>query len=113
MRVGITKQGKREAIAEPLYQVIGKITNTGNLTATDVYVTATFYDAAGRMATFQLTNTFPSEIPPGQSADFIVETLPTVHALMGDYGNWTSTKSIASANVTVHSTEYLSMIAPP
>lgn len=115
LKIGITKQGLRErgVGSEPLYQIIGNVTNMGNLTATSIIVTATFYDATGRMVDFDFTDTVPSGIPPGQSADFIIETLPSVETLMGDYGNRTSTWTIASANLTAHSLEYLSMMAPP
>jgi hypothetical protein len=106
LKVGVGKHGMVESgIGIPLYQVIGNVTNTGNLPAESVDVIATFYDAAGNFVDFDATVTSPSTIPAGQSADFIIVTL------VGDYGNWTAEmQSIASVNATAESSEYLEIM---
>ena len=108
LKVGVGKHGMVERGVElPLYQVIGNVTNTGNLPAESVDVIATFYDAAGNIVDFDATVTSPSTIPAGQSADFIIVTL------VGDYGNWTAEmQSIASVNATAESSEYLAIMVP-
>jgi hypothetical protein len=109
LKVGVGKYGmvERGVVGLPLYQVIGNVTNTGNLPAESVDVIATFYDAAGNIVDFDATVTSPSTIPAGQSADFIIVTL------VGDYGNWTAEiQSIASVNATAESSEYLAMMVP-
>jgi hypothetical protein len=108
LKVGVGKHGMVESgIGLPLYQVIGNVTNTGNLPAESVDVIATFYDVAGNIVDFDATVTSPSTIPPGQSADFIIVTL------VGDYGNWTAEiQSIASVNATAESSEYLAIMVP-
>jgi hypothetical protein len=108
LKVGVGKHGMVErGIGLPLYQVIGNVTNTGNLPAESVDVIATFYDAAGNIVDFDATVTSPSTIPAGQSADFIIVTL------VGDYGNWTAEmQSIASVNATAESSEYLAIMVP-
>lgn len=80
----------------------------GNLTATSVYVTATFYDAVGKMVGFEYASTSPDTIPAGQTADFIID------AVVGNDGNETSeTQSIASISVRAKSNEYLSPLESP
>lgn len=108
LKVGVGKHGMVErGVGLPLYQVIGNVTNTGNLPAESVDVIATFYDAAGNIVDFDATVTSPSTIPAGQSADFIIVTL------VGDYGNWTAEmQSIASVNATAESSEYLAIMVP-
>ena len=108
LKVGVGKHGMVESgIGIPLYQVIGNVTNTGNLPAESVDVIATFYDAAGNIVDFDATVTSPSTIPAGQSADFIIVTL------VGDYGNWTAEmQSIASVNATAEGSEYLAIMVP-
>ena len=108
LKVGVGKHGMVErGVGLPLYQVIGNVTNTGNLPAESVDVIATFYDAAGNFVDFDATVTSPSTIPAGQSADFIIVTL------VGDYGNWTTEmQSIASVNATAESSEYLAIMVP-
>lgn len=108
LKVGVGKHGMVErGVGLPLYQVIGNVTNTGNLPAESVDVIATFYDAAGNIVDFDATVTSPSTIPAGQSADFIIVTL------VGDYGNWTAEmQSIASVNATAESSEYLEIMVP-
>lgn len=108
LKVGVGKHGIVErGVGLPLYQVIGNVTNTGNLPAESVDVIATFYDAAGNIVDFDATVTSPSTIPAGQSADFIIVTL------VGDYGNWTAEmQSIASVNATAESSEYLEIMVP-
>src|SRR5688500_791773 len=108
LKVGVGKHGMVESgIGIPLYQVIGNVTNTGNLPADSVDVIATFYDAAGNFVDFDASVTSPSTIPAGQSADFNIVTL------VGDYGNWTAEiQSIASVNATAESSEYLAIMVP-
>ena len=108
LKVGVGKHGMVErGVGLPLYQVIGNVTNTGNLPAESVDVIATFYDAAGNIVDFDATVTSPSTIPAGQSADFIIVTL------VGDYGNWTAEmQSIASVNATAEGSEYLAIMVP-
>jgi hypothetical protein len=108
LKVEVGKYGMVEReIGLPLFQVIGNVTNTGNLPAESVDVIATFYDAAGNFVDFDATITSPSTIPAGQSADFTVVTL------VGDYGNWTAEiQNIASVNATAESSEYLAIMVP-
>jgi hypothetical protein len=108
LKVVLDKHGMVESgIGLPLYQVIGNVTNTGNLPAESVDVIATFYDAAGNIVDFDATVTSPSTIPAGQSAYFTIVTL------VGDYGNWTAEiQSIASVNATAESSEYLAIMVP-
>jgi hypothetical protein len=108
LKVEVGKYGMVEReIGLPLFQVIGNVTNTGNLPAESVDVIATFYDAAGNFVDFDATITSPSTIPAGQSADFTIVTL------VGDYGNWTAEiQNIASVNATAESSEYLAIMVP-
>src|ERR671910_210111 len=108
LKVGVGEYGMIEReVGLPLFQVIGNVTNTGNLPAESVDVIATFYDAAGNFVDFDATITSPSTIPAGQSADFMIVTL------VGDYGNWTAEiQSIASVNATAESSEYLAIMVP-
>jgi hypothetical protein len=94
-----------EHVAGIAYEIVGNVTNMGNRT-TYVSVIATFYDAAGKIIEYKGVGTFPAEIPPGESGDFIFEEP------LGAYGNWTETNLVASFNVNVESTEYLSVIEP-
>jgi hypothetical protein len=108
LKVGVGKHGMVErGLGLPLYQVIGNVTNTGNLPAESVDVIATFYDAVGNIVDFDATVTSPSTIPAGQSADFTIVTL------VGNYGNWTAEiQRIASVNATAESSEYLAIMVP-
>jgi hypothetical protein len=108
LKVEVGEYGMVEReVGLPLFQVIGNVTNTGNLPAQSVDVIATFYDAAGNFVDFDATVTSPSTIPVGQSADFMIVTL------VGDYGNWTGEiQSIASVNATAESSEYLAIMVP-
>ncbi len=108
LKVVLDKHGMVErGVGLPLYQVIGNVTNTGNLPAESVDVIATFYDAACNIVDFVDTVTSPSTIPAGQSADFTIVTL------VGNYGNWTAEiQSIASVNATAESSEYLAIMVP-
>jgi hypothetical protein len=108
LKVEVGKYGMVErGVGLPLFQVIGNVTNTGNLPAQSVDVIATFYDAAGNFVDFDATITSPSTIPAGQSADFTIVTL------VGDYGNWTAEiQNITSVNATAESSEYLAIMVP-
>jgi hypothetical protein len=96
-----------------MYEVIGNVANMGNLTATSVLLDVTFYDAAGKVLNYDSTGVSPKTIPPRQSADFIIETPLVVYTPISDYSNDTAeTHTIASANVTAKSREYLSILEP-
>lgn len=109
LRVEITSQNMTEqAPSGPQYKVIGRVINTGSEPATDTSVLATFYDSTGKMIDYESISTVsPSTIPPGQSADFII------NASVGNYSNRTAeTQSIASVDVIALSSEYLSILEP-
>jgi tetratricopeptide (TPR) repeat protein len=97
-----------EHVAGIVYEIVGTVTNMGNRPTTYVSVIATFYDAAGKIIDFKGVGTFPAEIPPGVTAEFIFEEP------LGSSGNWTAeTNSVASFNVNVESAEYLSVMESP
>lgn len=106
LKVVVDKHGMVESrVGLPLYQVIGNVTNTGNIPAQSVVVIATFYDAAGNFVDFDATVTSPSTIPAGHSVDFTIVTL------VGDYGNWAAEiQRIVSVNATAESSEYLAIM---
>ena len=108
LKVAVDTHGIIESgIGLPLFQVTGNVTNTGNVSAQNVYAIASFYDAAGNFVDFDATVTSPSTIPAGQSANFTIVTL------VGDYGNWTAEiQRIASVNATAESSEYLAIMVP-
>ena len=110
LKVEIGDHGVVEAqsVAGIAYKIVGNVTNMSNRPSTYVSVIATFYDAAGKIIDYKIGRTFPAEIPPGVTAEFIFEDA------LGAYGNWTAaTNSVVSFNVTAESTEYLSVMEPP
>jgi hypothetical protein len=108
LRVEIVSQSLEQAPFGPQYKILGKVINTGSEPSTSTSVLATFYDSAGKIIDYEESLTVsPSTIPPGQSADFIIE------ASVGNYSDRTAEmQSIASVDVIALSTNYLTILEP-
>jgi plastocyanin len=102
LEVEVVEQGTRDRpYGGPLYQIIGKVTNTGNHSTTGVQVIATFYNETGKVIGVETIGVSPTVVQAGQSADFIMDVA---------LGNRTP-EDIKSVKLTVHSVDYL-MIDP-